>query len=141
MDKLKLDFLTDFNAKQTKAVRSALAQALRDGDSYKSAARAICDSIGLTETQWQAVNNYRTLLTNSSSEALQRQLRDRRFDSTVTNAITRGDILSDDQVDRMVDSYTQRMLAFRADTIAITESHRVLSAARREACEQMVDQL
>lgn len=137
----QLTFLQDFNEGQKQAVRTALSQSLQSGDSYASAARAMRDSIGLTETQTKAVNNYRTLLTNSSSEALQRQLRDKRFDSTVTNAIERGDILSGDQVDRMVDSYTNRMLAFRADTIASTESHRVLSLARREAWNQIVDEL
>lgn len=141
MNKLNLDFLQDFSTKQKNVIRTALARSLRNGESYAAAARSIRDTIGLTETQWQAVNNYRSLLEGGSSEALQRQLRDRRFDNTVMNSIMRGDILNEDQIDRMVDSYTQRMLAFRADTIASTESHAVLSLARRQAWEQIVDKL
>lgn len=141
MNKLQLDFLDDFTAKQKRAIKAALSDALGDGQSYTSAARAIRDSIGLTETQWQSVNNYRSLLENGSSEALQRKLRDRRFDSTVENAIDSNDVLEQSQIDNMVDRYTDRMIDYRANNIARTESHRVLSAARNEAWQQTVDQL
>jgi hypothetical protein len=141
MERSQLEFVKDFTAKQRRAVKAALVQAQKDGLGEAETARSIRDSIGLTETQWNAVNNYRDLLAEGSSQALARTLRDRRFDNTVQNAVDRGDILMDDQIDRMTDRYTDRMLDYRARNIARTESHRVMSAARYHAWQQTADQL
>ncbi len=141
MDDSELKFLKDFSDGQRDTIRSALSRSLRRGDSPTVAARSFRDSIGLTDNQAAAVNNYRSLLQQGSSEALGRTLRDRRFDPKVTNAISRGDILDDSQIDRMASRYSDRIQAFRADTIAITESHRVLSEGRYYAWQQMADQL
>ena len=48
--------------------------------------------------------------------------------------------LSDGQIDRMVGAYQDRMEAYRADTIARTETLRVANQARDEAMRQVVDQ-
>jgi hypothetical protein len=141
IERSRFEFLSDFTAKQKRALRAALAEAQREGLGTAETARMIRDSIGLTETQWRAVQNYRNLLEGGSSQSLNRVLRDRRFDSTVQSAINRGDILTDEQIDRMVDRYTSRMLDYRAENIARTESHAAASAARHMAWKQMTDQL
>ena len=136
MRRSKLEFITNFTDKQRDSVRSALADSLDRGEGEKQAAKRIKSSIGLTENQYKAVDNYRQLLENSSAEALQRDLRDKRSDRPVQSAIDRGDVLSDTQIDRLVDAYGNNMLNYRARTIARTESHRATSRARHEAQRQ-----
>jgi uncharacterized protein with gpF-like domain len=84
--------------------------------------------------------NYRRLLREGSREALTRDLRDRRFDTTVSSAASSGEPLADSQIDRMVDRYRARSLQYRAEVIARTESVRVSSIARQEAFRQTLQQ-
>lgn len=135
-----LGLIRDFTDKQIEATRSALAEAFRDGSGTADAARAFRDSIGLTRTQLNAVNNYRRTLADGSKAALDYALRDRRFDRSVTAAIRDKRPLTPEQIDRMVDRYRQRYLAHRSETIARTESVRATSMAREESFRQMGEQ-
>jgi nicotinamide riboside kinase len=139
MQQNKLDFVTNFTQAQKTTTRRALQQALTSGAGVRDAARAFRDSIGLTDTQMSAVDNYRTLLEDGNADALDRALRDRRYDRTVTTSIENDQPLTADQIDRMVDRYRDRFLALRADTIARTETMRVLNVARQEAVDQVVE--
>jgi Phage Mu protein F like protein len=136
-----LDFIDDFTRKQRRTVSRALSRSMSEGEGYDDAARSIRDAIGLTDNQSDAVDNYRNLLQGSSASALDRELRDRRFDGTVSRAVDTGSILDDSQIDRMVDSYTNNMIAYRANTIARTEGQRALAVGRREAWMQLSDQM
>ena len=140
MGDAELEFIKDFTDDQRELVRSVLANALDRGLSPTAAARAFRDSIGLTANQAAIVSGYRALLERGSSEALNRELRDARFDRTVTGAIERGDVLTSTQIDRMVSAYSDNMLANRADTIAITESHAAVSQGRRQALGDLMDE-
>lgn len=140
MESSRLEFVTNFTRTQRKVTRDALTAALRSGAGAQEAADAFRDSIGLNEAQAAAVDNYRRLLEAGSSEALDRAVRDRRFDSTVAGAIRSGDPLKPSQIDRMVDRYQSRMLDLRAETIARTETHRVANQARQESFEQSLEQ-
>lgn len=135
----KLNFISEFSKSQREAVSSTLSTSLIGDTGARQAARAFRDSIGLTEYQLGIVDNYRNLLETGSAEALARDLRDRRYDSTVARMFENGEPLDSDQIDRMVDRYRERLLALRADTIARTESLRVMSQARQEALEQAVE--
>ncbi len=110
-------------------IASLLAQVARDIRQY----------IGLTERQAQAVRNYRRMLEDGDGQALQRQLRDRRFDSSVRRHVAGDRALSNEQVDRLVDRYAQRYLRYRADTIARTEAKRSLGAGNQLLWNQSVD--
>lgn len=140
MRNAQLQFVQQFTSAQRDAVRVAMARAYRTGAGTREAARAFRDSIGLTATQMDAVNSYRDLLEAGSKEALNRELRDRRYDRTVTRAARDSEPLDAQQIDRMVARYQANMLASRADTIARTEGLAVIGEARQEALRQIVEQ-
>lgn len=136
MRRASLEFIREFTDKQREATRNALIAAMLEGGGPARTARAFRDSIGLTAYQEGVVRNYRRLLEAGSSEALDRQLRDRRFDPTVERAVRTGQPLTPGQIDRMVERYRERMLKRRAETIATTEGTRVTAQARDEAFRQ-----
>lgn len=128
-----------FSAEQFRATRAALSEGLRFGVNPRDTARLFRDSIGLTENQARAVVNYRRLLNEGSLDALNRKLRDRRFDPTVRGAFAEGRALTGEQVDRMVGRYGERMLAHRAEVIARTETLSAVHAGSDELYRQAVE--
>lgn len=87
--------------------------------------------IGLTPRQAQAVSNYRKFLEELRPEALERALRDKRFDSTVRAALESGQQLDKAYIDKLVRRYEANYLAYRAETIARTESIKALAAGQQ----------
>lgn len=111
---------------------------LSDGMTADEIARVIKATIGLTPRQAQAVANFRRLLENGDAAALDRVLRDRRFDASVQRAID-GGTLDPAKIDRMVERYQERYIAHRARTIANTETLRAANAGRAAAWRQFAD--
>lgn len=136
----RLQFVNGFTAQQRAATIQALGRAYQAGKGTTATARAFRDSIGLTPSQETAVDNYRKLLEKGSRDALDRALRDRRFDRAVVNAIENEKPLTAAQIDRMVDRYRSNFVAMRAETIARTEGVRATSQAREESLDQMIAQ-
>lgn len=136
----QLEFVQAMSDSQRAATREALAIGLEQGTGVEPMAAAFRDSIGLAPTQVQAVANYRRLLTANSTLALDRQMRDRRFDPSIEWAIETGEPLAPAQVDRMVEAYRRRSVAFRATTIARTEGLRIMSEAQEEGFRQTMEQ-
>jgi hypothetical protein len=132
--------IQEFTAEQRRATREALVQGTIRGLNPRDQAREFRRSIGLTLRQQQAVQNYRSLLERGSSEALTRQLRDRRFDATVRRAAREGRQLSQDQVDRMVGRYRDRYVRYRSEVIARTEALRAVHQGTDETYHQGVEQ-
>ena len=64
-------------------------------------------------------------------------MRDRRFDSTIRNA--RRKPLTPEQIERQVQRYRERFLAFRAINIGRTQAGQALNQARHESYQQAVD--
>lgn len=137
-DRLRL--VVGFNQEQRAATQLALTDAFRRGRPPIEAARAFRSSIGLTGNQVQIINNYRADLEGRSSRALTRELRDRRFDPTVRRAIRTGQPLTQAQIDRMVERYSDRWLQFRSRTIARTETLTHASQADEEAYRQAIEE-
>ena len=135
----RLRYVREFSEAQRAAARSAMTVGIEGGRNPIEQARRFRESIGLTARQVDAVDNFRRLLEDSSGEALNRELRDRRFDRTVRRATRGGDPLSQVQIDRMVTRYRERYLRFRSETIARTEALGVVHAANDEAFRQAVD--
>ncbi len=139
-----LGLIREFTQKQIESVRDALAQGLANGEGAIATARRIRNVIGLTRTQAAAVQRYseqlRSGVAAEQRAALQRDIRDRRFDRTVQRAIREKRPLSADETRRMVDQYRARYLQYRAEMIARTESTRVTSLAREEAFRQTSEQ-
>ena len=140
MRQATLAFIREFTEAQRIATREALSQAIVDRVGTRGAARRFRNSIGLTIRQQAAVANYERLLGEGSAEALLRDLRDHRFDPTVRRAIASGEPLSRVQIDRMVERYRDRYLAYRAHTIARTETLTIISEAREEGLRQALQQ-
>ena len=137
----QLSFVQQISNSQRAAVRQSLADSFNEGStSLDSYVDAFMDSLGLTDSQVATVNNYRTLLESGSEEALQRDLRDRRYDRTVQTAFTSGEPIPPKTIDTMVGRYEANMLAMRAETIGRTEGLSVMNEARHEAMDQVIDQ-
>lgn len=94
--------------------------------------------IGLTESQAEWVLNYESELREGSLAALDRELRDRRFDGIVRRAAESGEPISDDDVKKMTTAYKNRALRYRGEAIGRTEAMASLHAAQDEAIVQAV---
>lgn len=96
--------------------------------------------IGLTSTQADWVQNYSdALASDSPTDALNYSLRDARFDPAVQRAEDNDVPLTQDQIDTMTMSYTNRALRYRAEGIARTESMAALHEAQGQAVGQAID--
>jgi hypothetical protein len=134
----RLDMIVQFTDQQRGAAQLAIADGLRRGAGPEAVGRALRDSIGLTTSQQGYIQSYRRQLENADQRALQRQLRDRRFDERVIRSLQRP--LTQRQIDTMVDRYRSRWLQMRAATISRTQALRAMSEARDEALRQMAEQ-
>lgn len=138
IERSRLNLIKEFTNTQREAVREALDATMKAGKHPLEAARAFKESIGLTRHQMRAVNNYRKLLEQGSKGALDRALRDKRFDRSVLSALDENKPLTASQIDRMVDRYYKRWIDYRAKTIARTEGMRAVSQGRHLAWWQTV---
>ncbi len=107
---------------QREMIKGQLLDAATAGADPQAMATRIKQTIGLTPFQAGHVMNYLHELEDLNPAALQRQLRDRRFDSTIQRAMEDGTVLPADYIQKVVDAYHRRYLAFRATTIANTEA-------------------
>lgn len=135
-----LDRIVDITSQQRDAIRTTLMQqSVLQGIGPIEVARTIREAIGLTPYQQAVVQRYRQELQDLDPAALERKLRDRRFDPTVRRAIERGEALAADQIDRIVAAYHRRMLAMRAQTIARTEAIRATSYGAVARAQEVLD--
>ena len=119
-------------------IQAVMLDGLRQGASADAIAAQLRQVIGLNLQQATAVLNFRRLLTAGDSAALQRALRDKRYDAAVRRALAARTPLSAEQVDAMVGAYAERMLIHRAETIARTESMQAAVSGIRNAYVQAV---
>ena len=98
-------------------VRTAIHTGLEAGVNPRETARGLRQVLGLAPNQLEAVTNYERSLRgiDGAGNPLTRALRDKRFDATVR----KGD-LTEPQIQKMVDAYRRRMVAFNAETQART---------------------
>jgi SPP1 gp7 family putative phage head morphogenesis protein len=123
------------------AIRQVIARAFQEGGHPYEQAREIRTMIGLTARQEQAVENYRTALESGNySQALDRALRDGRYDRGLLNAIAQNKPLVQERIDAMVDRYSARYVKYRAETIARTESLRAANKGQRALWGQAKEQ-
>jgi hypothetical protein len=121
-------------------VRAILTRAYRDGLTVQQQSRLLREFIGLTPAQYAAVENYRRMLEAGDAAALERQLRDARFDRTLTRLMAEGGRPTRAQIERLVQRYTERQLRYRAEMIARTETIRAANAGQIEAWRQAQQQ-
>lgn len=135
----QLRLVTEFTEQQRRATQQALIQGINAGASPRDQARAFRNSIGLTQHQEQWVRNYEKQLQELDAGALRRELRDRRFDPTVLQAIDNGEPLTAAQIEKMVSRYRQRWLKLRSETISRTEALRATHEGVKEMYDQAID--
>ena len=129
----------ELTAQQSSALQITLQEGLRAGLPPAQIARNLRGSIGLTGRQAQSVANYRKLLVNQSSQALNRALRNPRYDAAVARSIANKTPLTQMQIDRMVEGYERNLLAYRAQVIGSTEALAAVNAGEAEMWAQAVD--
>lgn len=135
------DLIKQISDDTREGIRTVVSNAFANGGHPYVQAREIMASIGLTDTQAAAVQNFRNLLVNRDRAALTRALRDKRFDRTLDRGLgaLRDHEMAPEQVDKMVARYRDRMIDMRAKTIARTETIRAANAAQHMAWQQAAD--
>lgn len=121
------------------SVATSIREGVKDGRNPLDVARDVRQSIGLTERQTRAVINYRRLLEARHLDALERKLRDKRFDGTVRQAIKDQKPIPKAKIDKMVERYRARYLKYRSETIGRTEGLRAANAGAHLAWVQAVN--
>lgn len=134
----------------TESVRSTIAQELTEavttGVNPLESARRLRQVIGLTPRQQRYISNYRWQLRQIgdpgnpkiATDILRRKLHDKRFNSTVLNAVKNGTKLTPEKIDQMVGRYTERFIKYRSEVIARTESIRALNMGNMQLWRDMV---
>jgi len=120
-------------------VRDIVRTEVPQGINPRDTARRIRGSIGLTARQERAVSNFRRMLETGDRQALDRALRDKRFDSSIRRAISGEKELTPAQIDKMVNRYRERYLMYRSEVIGRTEAIRALSGGGDEYIRSQVD--
>jgi hypothetical protein len=138
-------------ADQQQMIREALTDAMTRGLNPRTAALDLVGRIvaatgrreggliGLTASQAAWVRNYEAELRSANPlAALQRELRDRRFDAAVRRATAAGEPLPAAQIEAMVRTYRNRALRMRAEAIARTEAMAALHEAQEQSIQQAI---
>jgi len=137
-----LDRLRQVNEATREAIRAVLVDAAQRSVPPAEVGRQLRQLLGLTDRQALAVQRFRQALATGHQEATPflsargRALRDARYDRRLAQPVA----LTPAQVDRMTGRYAERMVAHRAETVARTESIRMLAEGNQEAWRQAVGQ-
>jgi len=137
LDRYKMDLIRQIDEQTRAGIEQIITTGVRAGTSGDTLARQIRDTVGLTQRQAQAVANYRAAL--EAAQAPGNKLRDRRFDPTVNRAAAAGAPLGQERIDALVERYRQRYIAYRAMTIARTESLRAANMGGRASVIQALN--
>lgn len=137
------------------AVRSLVREGLEAGRGPRKTALEITGRInpatgrrtggilGLTSSQTDAVIRARAELSSNDpsllNSYLRRARRDRRFDAAIRRAISGKEPLTQEQIERISNRYKDRLLAYRGEVIARTETLSSLNAGREEGIRQLID--
>lgn len=135
----KLRMIAEFTQKQRAATRQALLDGITQGNNPRQQARAFRDSIGLTDSQVRAVNNYKRMLAEGDRAVLDRALRDKRFDPSIKRAFDSGEPLTRTQMNKMVERYRERFIKHRSEVIARTEALRSVHQGKHNMYLQAIE--
>lgn len=141
----------DLTADSREAVQQAVARGLRTGAAPTKVARDIAGTynratqrreggiVGLSRVQeaWSATAEQE--LDALDPNYLTRKLRDKRYDAAFKKAVAEGRPLPVADRIRMTERYRDRLLSYRANTIARTETHTALNMGRFEKIIQTAE--
>lgn len=126
--------VVEITNQQREALREIMAVSVERNWGKKKTAHELKNVIGLTARQVRAIENYRKELEEGSKSAIDRALRDKRFDSSILSQTE----LSPEKIDKMVEAYRHRMLNYRVKQLAENEVLQAISVAQDEAMQQAV---
>lgn len=142
--------ITGIMADQQEMIREVISTQLVNGVGPRKAALQIAGRVtkqgrqggivGLSGPQAEYLMSARGELEGLDSHYFTRKLRDKRFDGSIRKAIASGKALSQADIDKVTQRYSDRLLKHRADVIARDQSITALRAGRREGVEQAIQQ-
>ena len=135
----RIRLLTELLRTHREVAQLVIADGLTRQEAPVVTARRLRQRIGLTPRQAQAVTNFERMLREGDPAALNRKLRDRRFDPSIRAAISGDRVLSEDKIRAMVDRYYERYRQYRAMTIAQTEATMTANVANQLAWLQAIE--
>ena len=136
----ELNLIQQISNETRNAVRRGVEADIIAGRNPIDTARTFRENIGLTTRQEQAVRNYQRALEDLDTTALNRELRDKRFDSRVMRRIKEERPFTKKEVEKMTRRYREKYIKYRSQVIARTESLRAVSIGNHEAVNQMVQE-
>ena len=135
--KIQGDFVRQFNASNSELFRKISADMISGRYAINEAVKLIIENYGLTPKQFDAVQSYRIALENLSSNALQRELRDVKYDNFIRSSIDKGKVFTATEIERMVRSYRRNMIESRVGSISRTMAKAALETGRAQAALQI----
>lgn len=152
LKKFSSAWVTRITEEMRENVRYSLEQRMIKGDNPRTTALDIVGRInpstrkreggiiGLAENQLKWVTNTERYLKQLDNKYFTLTLRDKRFDSTVREAIKSNRPLSASTIEKLTISYKSRALKYRGDVIARTETLSALSRGRNASYLQAIDE-
>lgn len=134
----RIDKIKEMSKSGQEMISEVLRRTVDNGINPIDAAREIRASIGLTASQDRWVQNYRRALETLDRGALERELRDARFDRITQRAIDAGKPLTKEKVEQLVAAYRRRLTKYRSETIARTESITMLQKGQNAFWDQAI---
>lgn len=133
----RADLMRNITSEQRQVISRCVNRGFILGRSRAQVARDIRAVIGLTEKQEEWVENYRRQLETMDPKLFERRLRDHRSDRLISRLIDEGELLPDYRIVGLVERYRQRLIQYRARTIARTESLRAVRMGEYDALNAM----
>jgi hypothetical protein len=138
LEQYRMDKIRELTNEQESTIRRVVIDGMAAGHPPAKMAILIRENIGLTPYQAAQVQNYRADLETLNTTALQRELRDKRFNMPVARAIADGKPLTPEQINRFTAQYHDNWLRMRASMIARTEALHAANMGGRLAIEQAI---
>lgn len=147
------DLVTEIIEDQREGIRTALRERMEGGANPRTTALDIVGRVnrqskrregglvGLTSQQMRWVETMRAELSNPEriEGYFERKRRDRRWDKVIRKAVAEGRPLTREQIDKITARYADRLLAYRGEVIARTESLAAFQTAQWDGIWQMID--
>lgn len=143
--------IADISADSRASIQQAVMRGLRQGSSSSRVAQDIAGTfnratqtrqggiIGLSNVQRQWADSAAEELASLNPNYLTRKLRDKRYDPLFKKALREGRPLRTDEIMKLTQRYRDKLLRYRAETIARTETHTALNMGRYEKVMQTAE--
>lgn len=136
----QLEIVSGLSRETRQVVTNVISDGVSRGVNPRAIARDLRDSIGLTPTQEGHVRNFRRQLEDGDFRgALRRELRDKRSDRMLRRLARDKGALTPAQIDKLVEDYRGRYVAYRAEVIARTESLRATHQGNEDLFAQAIE--